>query len=217
MARRRTYAKETRGAILTHMPRSKSPPASQLPNDLVHHPRYGAKVGALSGERVSEADIRASHWSFRDPKVTMFPESVLVADIARQNFSTMAMPYYVDTLETCRDCARPFLFFARERKHWYEVLGFFIDARCVRCSACRKSDHTVRRRFRRYGETTALGALSAIAVAALATLAEDAVFLWEAGVLRDETRLRAIRNAARRRIPAHRATKRIDKVVTALP
>ena len=46
--------------------------------------------------------------------------------------------HYFDLDKICIDCKRPFLFFAEEQRHWFEVLGFSLDARCLRCSNCRK-------------------------------------------------------------------------------
>jgi hypothetical protein len=119
----------------------------------------------------------------------------------------------VDTLKQCRDCSRPFIFFAREQQHWYEELGFYIDADCVHCPEYRRSDQQLRRRFRRYSEC--IGRTD-IDDRDLATLVGDAVFLWQAGVLRDEQRLRRLRNLARRRISASTATESINRVIAEL-
>jgi hypothetical protein len=119
----------------------------------------------------------------------------------------------VDILKQCRTCKRPFIFFAREQQHWYEELGFTIDADCVRCVECRKSDQQLRRRFKRYSQSVSRTDLDDRKFVALV---EDAVFLFDAGVLRDEQRLRRFRNLARRRIPGSTATTSIDRVITEL-
>jgi hypothetical protein len=185
------------------------PPRPDL-SDIVPHPRYGDAV-VPSGHGMTEEQVRSSFWRYRE--ATLFPVSAIPADIRRQNFSTMARGCYVDILKTCVDCERAFLFFAREQQHWYEVLGFYVDADCVRCPACRKSEQQLRRRFRRYSEASARKEVSD---EALATLVEDAVFLWTAGILRDEQRLRRLRNLALRRIPSSRAAKNVERVVAKL-
>lgn len=43
----------------------------------------------------------------------------------------------------CQGCRRPFLFFAAEQKHWYEELGFSIEADCNRCVPCRKQQQGI--------------------------------------------------------------------------
>lgn len=177
---------------------------------LVPHPRYGA-VSVPSGEGLSEETVRASYWGYRDAE--LFPESAIVADWKHQNFTTFPRAVYVDLLEHCRDCRRPFLFFAREQKHWYEDLGFYVDARCVRCPTCRKTEGTLRRRFARYAEAVAKPSLDD---EALTTALGDALFLWEAGLLRDEGKLRRWKNLATRRLPNAKSTARLVAVVNGL-
>jgi Probable zinc-ribbon domain len=50
----------------------------------------------------------------------------------------MVPVHYFDEKRHCRDCGKQFIFFAMEQKHWFEVLGFMLDADAVRCSICRK-------------------------------------------------------------------------------
>jgi hypothetical protein len=47
--------------------------------------------------------------------------------------------FYVDVERTCRDCGASFVFSAGEQKHWYETLGFRLDANAVRCLPCRRA------------------------------------------------------------------------------
>src|SRR3569832_1064345 len=96
--------------------------------EIVPHPRYGRTV-VPSGCEATEAQIRGSFYGYRDE--TIFPQSAIPADLTRQNFTTFPRGYYVDILKVCRACGRSFLFFAREQRHWYEVLRFYIDADCV--------------------------------------------------------------------------------------
>lgn len=178
--------------------------------NIVPHPRYGDSV-VPSGCKASAEQVRASFWRYRSD--TIFPESAIRADTTRQNYTVFSRGYYVDTLKQCRTCGRSFIFFAREQQHWYEALGFFIDADCVHCPECRRSEQQLRRSFRRYAENIVRVDIDD---RGLATLVGDAIFLWEAGVLRDEQRLRRLRNLARRRIPCKNATTRIDRVIAEL-
>lgn len=194
--------------------RARRPPPEAPENtpwgDVVWHPRYGNTLVA-SGSKLTEADIRASFYRHRD--ATIAPESAIAADPSRQNFSTFPRGCYVDILKVCRDCQRSFVFDAREQQHWYEVLGFYVDADCVRCPPCRRERQTHRRTFARYAELVALRELTDTQ---LAQLADDAVFLWKTNVLRDLSRLRWIANRARRSIPHAAATARIEKLVAGL-
>ncbi len=177
----------------------------RLPADLVPHPRFGATV-SQSGHRVSHEEIVKSSWRHGGFLATVFPESAMRADISRQKDSVIPLQYYVDRLVTCRECARPFLFFAREQQHWYEELGFTLDADCVRCPECRKARHRIRRRFQRFSDLIGKDDRSD---AELSTLVEDAVFLSRAGILRDEQKLRRLKNLALARIPEEPATREI--------
>jgi hypothetical protein len=178
---------------------------------VVSHPRYGDTVLA-SGLKVSESEVRGSFWRYSAE--TIFPESAIKADTDRQNYSIYSRGYYVDILKRCRTCSRHFLFFAREQRHWYEELGFHIDADCVHCPQCRRSEHQLRRRFHRYSDNVKKADLSE---PDLAVLVGDAVYLWEAGILRDEQKFRRLRNRACRRIPGDKCTSDINAIVSELP
>lgn len=190
-------------------PRPAVPDRAEL-QDIVPHPRYGSAV-VPSGCKATEAEIRSSFYGYRSE--TIYPESAIPADLTRQNFTTFPRGYYVDTLKVCRECSRSFLFFAREQRHWYEVLRFYIDADCVHCPACRRKHQEHQRRLQRYAELVVRPDLGGLE---LAELVGDAVFLWKAGVLRDEQRLRWLCNRARRLIPHDCATARIEKLVAEL-
>ena len=176
-----------------------------VPN-VVPHPRYGDCI-VPSGFVVATSEI-LSFWGYQGQ--TIFPESAIPADVSRQSFTVLPRRYYVDILKQCVMCKRQFIFFAREQQHWYEELGFTIDADCVRCVECRKSDQQLRRRFTRYSEAVRR---TDIDDRDFETLVGDAVFLWQAGVLRDGQRLRRLRNLARRRIPGSTATRSIDQMI----
>lgn len=190
-------------------PRRSAQTLERLDN-VVPHPRYGTEI--VPSGRVGEGSVipPPPAWS----KDVTFPESAIPADVRKQSFSTMShLHWYVDTLRDCRTCKRPFLFFAREQQYWYETLRFRVETECIDCVECRASLRTVRRRLKRYGELVVERDLSDEDMRALAS---DVAFLWTKGILRDEQRLRRIRNRARRQVPDGAATRALDEVVASL-
>jgi hypothetical protein len=189
--------------------------------NVVPHPRYGTEI--VPSGLVGEDDVIPGppEWSKgylaisgREEDVT-FPESAIPADWRKQNFTTMShLNWYVDTLRDCSMCKRPFLFFAREQQYWYETLRFRVEADCHECVECRASLRTIRRRLKRYGELVGKRELTDEDVLALAS---DVAFLWTKGLLRDEQRLRQIRNRARRQVPEGATTRALDELVASLP
>jgi hypothetical protein len=176
---------------------------------IVPHPRYGDAV-IPSGTKAWETDVRA-WWRYHNE--TIFPESAIEADLGRQNYSTCPRRYYVDILKNCRTCNRPFLFFAREQQYWYDELGFYIESDCVLCPQCRVSDQELRRKVKRFSERISRTDLSD---REFATLIGDTVFVWNVGYLRQEQKLRRLRNQARKRIPGYAETKAINDLVDSL-
>jgi hypothetical protein len=174
--------------------------------DLVKHPRFGTGIRP-SGYKVDADTVRDSFLRYR--LETIFPETAIPANLQKQNYSTFPCRWYVDVLKKCRDCRRHFVFYAAEQRHWYEVLGFKLDADCVRCPACRKTDQTLRTRFQRFSKAIQRTDLSD---EELAILVRDAVFLWDNGLLSKRDKLNRLRNQARRRIPGHAATREIESV-----
>jgi hypothetical protein len=162
---------------------------------LVPHPRYGSQVIA-SSSAASLEEVRASFWGYAS--ATIYPESAIPADASKQHYSVSPRGYYVDTLKRCRNCDRPFIFFALEQRCWFEVLRFWIDADCVLCPECLVADQQLRYRFRRYSERVARSDLSN---RELASLLADALFLAKVGVIKDEQKLRRLRNVGRKRLP----------------
>ncbi|MEM7060049.1 MAG: zinc-ribbon domain containing protein [Pseudomonadota bacterium] len=96
--------------------------------------------------------MRTSYWRYKrvSPYIMYFPETAIRANISRQNTGWGWRPYYVDIARPCRICRRWFIFFALEQKHWYETLGFFIDADCLECQDCRYDRQGQEARVRRY-------------------------------------------------------------------
>jgi len=100
----------------------------------VTHPKYGNSP-ILSGYKLSDEERKYLNLYF--DKDSYFPNTVVVADVSKQN-CIYGLKLYVDTKVRCRDCNRPFIFFAKQQQYWFETLKFWIDSRCVRCYECRK-------------------------------------------------------------------------------
>ncbi len=181
-------------------------------SNLAPHPLFGRDV-VPSGLGMTREDLVAANPHRYYPEGWVFPESAIPADLSRQSFSPVPVRFYVDTLKYCRACDRPFLFFAREQKFWYEDLGFDLGSHPVRCAECRREVRRQRFHFQRYGRL--IGATE-WTDDELATLVSDAVYLFEKGVLQREQTLRRLKNAALRRLPDHEATASILEVVARL-
>jgi len=163
----------------------------------------------VSGDEVAIALAREL-WGGETFRGTVFPESAILADPSRQNYTVVPRKIYVDVKRSCRSCARSFIFFAKEQQYWYEELRFFVDSDCVRCPECRRAERTLRRRFDRYGQNIHANELDDDA---FVTLVDDAVFLWEHSLLKKEQALYRLRKLARSRIPDHKATQRLDALI----
>jgi hypothetical protein len=112
----------------------------------VSHPRYGyaPRVTGKDGPTSPDGD---THWRYAEE--TMIPRTAVKADMLKQ-YSAFPLAHYYDLDKVCTDCRRPFIFFAVEQKHWYEVLGFPLDSRAVRCPECRKRDQRFAKLRQRY-------------------------------------------------------------------
>ena len=92
----------------------------------VDHPRYGhqPRVTGLNPD-TNYADVFL-HW--HSGKEYRIPNTAIPADLSRQAKATVPVTHYFDVRRQCRDCGRPFIFFAEEQKYWYEELKFKLDA-----------------------------------------------------------------------------------------
>ena len=101
------------------------------------HPLFG-EVPLLPGPGASGTSGPARVY---DPDYRPdLPSGAVRGDPRRQLFCCEVPRYfYVDADRTCRDCGVSFVFSAREQKHWYETLGFRLDANAVRCLPCRRA------------------------------------------------------------------------------
>ena len=192
------------------LPRKKRRERQLLPPDNVRHPRYGA-LPIQSGSQVDLETLRDSYWGYRTEKI--YPESAIRADTSRQNYAVFPRQYYVDIQKHCRECRRPFIFFAKEQQHWYEVLGFYIDSDCVRCSECRKDDRKLkehRAAFSKFMPGNPVRARD------LASLLEAGVYLWRAGELKNAHTLSRLRNLAHAEVKSLPVTRELDALVAAI-
>ena len=144
----------------------------------VNHPRYGRGPrftgvdpdirdpniqlhwNATSGDEIKRRyeAITGEKWPFDDiyiasiGRIARIPGTATPADLSRQTRATVPVTHYYDLERTCRDCKKPFIFYAEEQKHWYEELGFGLDSDCVRCVVCRKRQKGLSRQRKRYEE-----------------------------------------------------------------
>lgn len=152
----------------------------------VPHPRYGDRP-ILSDERWTEAAVRRAFWGYGSARI--FPETAVTADISRQNYGYSPRRVYVDIAERCRTCGREFLWFALEQRHWFEELGFFVDAQCHHCQDCRHMAHRLRDRRKVYDALVAKPEKTTAEWERLETLGQA---LWDAGeITKPETLLKS--------------------------
>lgn len=167
------------------------PPTNKTNRNFVPHPMYGANV-MDSGGQLAEAEIRAGFWAYRD--AILFPQSALVADTSKQHYCLFPRKYYVDIAKVCRDCQRPFLFFAKEQQHWFETLGFYVDADCVRCTDCRRVKQQLQQCVQRYEQRMQAPQLL---LCELDALLQDTAYLVHRGHLKNLQKVAVLKNSAK--------------------
>lgn len=112
-------------------PKPRAAPATR------RHPLFG-DVPVVPGPGASGGTGRI--WIYDPDWRPPLPAGAVRGDPRRQIFCCAVPSYfYVDLQRTCRDCGATFVFSAREQRHWYETLGFRLDARAVRCLPCRRA------------------------------------------------------------------------------
>ena len=123
--------------------------------DFVAHPRYGQHPH-FTGLNPQENYLPESeHYAFlhwHSPVGSRIANTAIVANVSRQTSATVPVTHYFDTKRQCRDCTRPFIFFAKEQQFWYEELGFRLDGDCIRCFTCRKKRRGLENARMRYEE-----------------------------------------------------------------
>jgi len=109
-------------------------------DSFVEHPRYG-KRPKLTGLNPRHDDEGV----WLNPELSddyRIPGTAIQADLSRQTPATYQVTHYFDVKRFCRDCHRRFIFFAEEQKHWYEELGFPLQADAARCPLCASACNT---------------------------------------------------------------------------
>ncbi|MFC1835514.1 zinc-ribbon domain containing protein [Thermodesulfobacteriota bacterium] len=119
--------------------------------EFVAHPRYGRRprITGLNPETDYGRGVFL-HW--HSGKECRIPNTAIHADLSRQSPATVPVTHYFDAKRLCRDCGKPFIFFAEEQKYWYEELGFPLDSDCIRCVVCRKKLQGLKLKRERYEE-----------------------------------------------------------------
>ena len=91
----------------------------------------------------------------------------------------LSIRYYFDSRRICRDCKRPFLFYAEEQKHWYEKLGIPLEINCIRCTPCRRKFRGANRARKRYSELLAVSKPSSPELMELVSISLDLIAAGE--------------------------------------
>lgn len=126
--------------------------------------------------KAGEAWVKFHWYSSRESRI---PNTAIEADISKQTITTMGVTHYFDELRTCQECDARFIFFAAEQKHWYEDLGFSLEANCIHCIHCRKKRQAIAQMRERYEQ---LFHVSSPSDAERLEIAECCLGLIEAGV-----------------------------------
>ncbi|MCV6637453.1 zinc-ribbon domain containing protein [Candidatus Albibeggiatoa sp. nov. NOAA] len=113
----------------------------------VDHPRYG-NLPIPSRYQYSIEEIKRANCHYAHLKC--FPETAIPANIEKQKYGYDPRILYVDVVEHCKVCGRPFIFFAKEQQYWFEELGFWVDAHCTKCCDCRAKDHAIKTMLHKY-------------------------------------------------------------------
>jgi len=181
----------------------------ELPHDLAPHPRARQLAARARGQasRLSNDEIRARTWQMSGAIV---PGTALIADATRQRYSWYPRVLYADVLKYCATCARPFLFYAKEQRFWFETLQLPVDVDCRHCAPCRKHLHRVKACLARYA--TALHA-PRLDAKDMKMFVDDALFLFEQGRLRNIARLGAIKNRAQRELVGYSGTQALARAL----
>jgi len=119
----------------------------------LNHPRYGDKPIITNTSSTIEA-IENAHWRYSSLKY--FPNTVILADIKKQNYAIYPRALYVDIEEKCGTCSKAFIFFAQEQQYWFETLRFWVDSHCTHCFECRRHARYILTLRKRYDMLTSL-------------------------------------------------------------
>ena len=118
----------------------------------VVHPRYGRRPRLTGLDPIPDLRDGSVFLHWHSPAGVRVPYTAIAADLTRQPPATVPITHYFDAKRQCRDCQRPFLFFAEEQQYWYEELGFALESDCVRCSECRRAQRGLEQLRERYAD-----------------------------------------------------------------
>jgi len=152
----------------------------------VNHPVYGCQP-SISEYNFPLEEIVSGYWAYKAHNI--FPKSVIPADEKKQNYAMYPRRFYVDQEKQCITCDRWFLFFAKEQKYWFEELNFYIDADCVKCVECRKSDQELKRKALKYQSLISKNDRTENETKELKKLAQD---LFDSGYIKNEQKVHQI-------------------------
>jgi len=117
----------------------------------VPHPRYGQRP-RITGLNPATDYVKNVFLHWHSPKQCRIPNTAIKADLTRQAAAVIPVTHYFDVRRSCRDCGKPYIFFAEEQRYWYEELGFVLESDCVRCVPCRKRQQGLGLKRERYEE-----------------------------------------------------------------
>ncbi len=160
------------------------------PKRFVNHPRYGDKP-RFTNDKYTLDEIVQSHWKYTESEIIL--GTTIDADITKQNYSVFPIPIYVDLLKKCMQCQRKFIFYAKEQQHWYEELGFYVDADCTKCVDCRKKEQSVKQLIRQYEHLICLESRSEQEDS---RLKEVALKLYQLGYIKNKAKIGKTANKA---------------------
>ncbi|WP_165734794.1 zinc-ribbon domain containing protein [Pseudoalteromonas sp. C8] len=119
----------------------------------LNHPRYG-NTPITTNTPVTIEAIENAHWRYS--RLKYFPNTVILADIKKQNYAIDPRTLYVDIEEKCESCSKAFIFFAQEQQYWFETLRFWVDSHCTHCFECRRHARYILTLRKRYDMLTSL-------------------------------------------------------------
>ena len=118
-----------------------SHPSSWNEEEFAHfapHPRFGQRP-RRTGLNPQTNFFSGVYLHWHSPEDCRVSNTAITANTDKQRQPTVAVTHYYDVKRLCRDCKRPFLFFAVEQAYWYEELQLPLEADCVRCTDCRSN------------------------------------------------------------------------------
>lgn len=114
---------------------------NKKPEKVRTDPRYG-DIPLVRIDYKTQGGRDSCYWTYDLDWQPALPKGAVRGNPRKQNacFACNVPRYfYVDEARICVECDRPFTFWAKEQKYWYEDLGFYASSEAVRCVDCRKS------------------------------------------------------------------------------